>query len=146
VSTEKTKRPASHEVWRTWFPVVLFTSLVIWVTSNGYKFSYDDAYITFRVAENFATGQGLAYNVGRPDLGTTAPGYALLLVFVHRPFDFVALPELSGLISGVSLLTICLSLYFIGQQSHHRIAGLAPALFTAVNPVGYSPSEGRCSP
>jgi hypothetical protein len=43
---------------------------------------YDDAFITYRYAENFAAGAGLVYNVGapwEPVLGTTTPLYALLL-------------------------------------------------------------------
>jgi hypothetical protein len=40
----------------------------------------DDAYITFRYARNLAGGLGFVYNSGEPVLGTTTPGYTLLLV------------------------------------------------------------------
>ncbi|MCB9915989.1 MAG: hypothetical protein H6828_12740 [Planctomycetes bacterium] len=43
---------------------------------------YDDAFITYRYAENLAEGRGLTYNPGapwEPVLGTTTPGYAVLL-------------------------------------------------------------------
>ncbi|MCK6448542.1 MAG: hypothetical protein L6Q99_19295 [Planctomycetes bacterium] len=43
---------------------------------------YDDAFITYRYAENLAHGQGLVYNPGapwEPVLGTTTPLYALIL-------------------------------------------------------------------
>jgi hypothetical protein len=43
---------------------------------------YDDAFITFRYARNLAAGAGLVYNPGQPwepILGTTTPGYAVLL-------------------------------------------------------------------
>jgi arabinofuranosyltransferase len=43
---------------------------------------YDDAFITYRYAENFGAGHGLVYNAGadwEPVLGTTTPLYALLL-------------------------------------------------------------------
>jgi arabinofuranosyltransferase len=40
----------------------------------------DDAYITFRYARNLAAGMGFVYNPGAPVLGTTTPGYTLLLV------------------------------------------------------------------
>ena len=39
----------------------------------------DDAFITYRYAANFAQGHGLVYNRGEHVLGTTAPGYAMLL-------------------------------------------------------------------
>jgi hypothetical protein len=39
----------------------------------------DDAHIHFRIAENFASGHGLLYNVGERALATTSPVYAALL-------------------------------------------------------------------
>jgi hypothetical protein len=44
--------------------------------------TYDDAFITYRYAQNLADGAGLVYNPGaawEPVLGTTTPFYALLL-------------------------------------------------------------------
>jgi hypothetical protein len=40
----------------------------------------DDAYITYRYAENLAAGNGFVYNLGERVLGTTTPLFALLLV------------------------------------------------------------------
>ncbi|MEO8276842.1 MAG: hypothetical protein ABI639_11535 [Thermoanaerobaculia bacterium] len=51
--------------------------------------SYDDGYITYRYAQNLAAGRGLVLNPGETVLGTSAPGYALVLAgvaFVLRPF------------------------------------------------------------
>jgi len=48
---------------------------------------YDDAFITYRYAVNLARGDGLVYNPGQvwePVLGTTAPGYAVLLAALVR--------------------------------------------------------------
>ncbi|TET83600.1 MAG: hypothetical protein E3J37_05110, partial [Anaerolineales bacterium] len=39
----------------------------------------DDAYITFRYAQNLLAGNGLVYNPGEAVLGTTTPIYALLM-------------------------------------------------------------------
>ena len=44
-----------------------------------WRFSYDDAFITYRYARHWAAGEGLVYNRGEAVLGTTAPGYALAL-------------------------------------------------------------------
>ncbi len=48
---------------------------------------YDDAFITYRYARNLAEGMGLVYNPGvawEPVLGTTTPGYSVLLAALHR--------------------------------------------------------------
>jgi arabinofuranosyltransferase len=39
---------------------------------------FDDAYITYRYAQNLASGHGLVFNPGEHILGTTSPGHALL--------------------------------------------------------------------
>jgi len=48
---------------------------------------YDDAFISFRYARNLARGLGLVFNPGaewEPVLGTTTPGYTLLLSLLAR--------------------------------------------------------------
>jgi hypothetical protein len=48
---------------------------------------YDDAFITFRYAQNLAHGAGLVFNPGaawEPVLGTTTPGFAVLLAFFAK--------------------------------------------------------------
>ena len=44
----------------------------------------DDAYITFRYAENISDGAGFVYNPGEKVLGTTTPLYTLLLAALHK--------------------------------------------------------------
>jgi hypothetical protein len=44
--------------------------------------TYDDAYITFRYADNLATGLGLIYNSGERVLGTTSPRFAIVLALL----------------------------------------------------------------
>lgn len=46
--------------------------------------SYDDAFITYRFADNWAHGRGLTFNPGETLLGTTAPGWALALGVLAR--------------------------------------------------------------
>jgi len=43
----------------------------------------DDAYITFRYAENLASGLGMVYNPGERVLGTTTPFFALILAVLR---------------------------------------------------------------
>lgn len=54
------------------------------VALGFWGFSYDDAFITYRYARNWAEGAGLTYNPGETVLGTTAPGWALLLGLLAR--------------------------------------------------------------
>lgn len=66
-------------------------SLVVTVVASRllavYSFPiYDDAFITFRYSQNLADGLGLVFNPGaswEPVLGTTTPGYAVLLAGFH---------------------------------------------------------------
>jgi len=45
------------------------------------QFIADDAFITFRYAENIANGIGFVYNEGERLLGTTTPLFTLILAF-----------------------------------------------------------------
>lgn len=55
----------------------------------------EDALITFRFAENLATGRGFAFNAGEPVLGTTTPAFTLLLAALARLFGVAAIPVLA---------------------------------------------------
>src|SRR5947207_2990070 len=46
---------------------------------NAYSLNTDDAPITFRYAENLATGHGFVYNEGERVLGTSTPLFTLAL-------------------------------------------------------------------
>jgi hypothetical protein len=60
--------------------MLLSAALVIfWAASFSPNLTFDDAYITYRYADNFRHGLGLVYNPGERVLGTTTPLYALLL-------------------------------------------------------------------
>lgn len=64
-----------------------------------YPFTYEDAFITFRYAENLANGFGLVYNLGEHVYGTTAPLFAIILA----AFKLIGIP------CSVSSLTISLA-------------------------------------
>lgn len=57
-------------------------ALAILVASVFAPATYDDGYITYRYADNLLHGRGFAFNPGENVLGTSAPGYALLLALV----------------------------------------------------------------
>lgn len=53
--------------------------ILVWGVWRGPAGAYDDAYITYRYADNLRNGWGLLYNPGEWVLGTTTPLFALLL-------------------------------------------------------------------
>jgi len=69
------------------------------VGSQLLRFSYDDAYITYRYGLNLATGRGFNYNPGEEHLATTTPLYALTLGVLGL-LSPQSIPEIGGAISG----------------------------------------------
>jgi hypothetical protein len=65
-------------------------------------FAGDDAYISFRFAENLASGAGYSFNAGEPTYGSTAPLWVLLMAALHRAGMTIA--------NGAHLLNWCFAL------------------------------------
>ena len=66
-------------------PVVLLLALAALAVAGGFwGVTYDDGYITYRYADRLASGRGLTWNDDARVLGTSAPGYALLLAAFAR--------------------------------------------------------------
>ncbi|MFH1687259.1 MAG: glycosyltransferase family 87 protein [bacterium] len=65
------------------------------VVFHGYTgFTFDDAFITFRYAENLAAGHGFVYNLSERVLGTTSPLFTFLLAglaYLKAPVPLSAL-------------------------------------------------------
>lgn len=107
--------------------------------------AYDDAWITYRYAYNFATGQGLVYNLGERFLGTTAPGYAVLLGALGAVAPS-AIPTLSAVFCVVSLVAAGLALYAFGRTTGHWLGGFVAGAFFIVNPVTIEAFGGEMVP
>lgn len=71
-------------------------------------FSHDDAFITYRYADQWAHGNGLTFNTGEHVLGTSAAGYALLLGLLSRTTGFVGIdvPAWGTILSLAAILLI----------------------------------------
>src|SRR5688500_14582447 len=82
--------------------LIIFAVLIhlAWILHTNYI--EEDAFITFRFAEQLAAGHGFVYNVGEPIYGTTTPLFTILLsvwlrfvsgdvILGARIFDFIAL-------------------------------------------------------
>lgn len=94
---------------------------------------YDDAFITYRYARNLAEGAGLVFNPGaawEPILGTTTPGYALLLAGFAR-FGAELVHVSRGLNVACDLASAGLILSIFGYR---RIAATAAVLCFAALP------------
>ena len=71
-----TQRQIVHPtVWSFAFGALILAGLLLLFGRQG----ADDAYITYRYADNLLAGNGLVYNVGERTLSTTTALYALLL-------------------------------------------------------------------
>jgi hypothetical protein len=83
----------------------------------------DDAYITFRHAQNLASGEGFSFNPGDRLLSTTSPLHALVLAL----FSFSGLTDLPLVavwLSVVSMLVLCASILLIFSQLRQPFTGL----------------------
>ena len=109
---------------------------------------YDDAFITYRYAQNLAAGHGLVFNPGaawEPVLGTTTPGYALLIaaacVVGLQPVPAaLALNTLCDAVSALLLLRLlrarpiaavvaALAFAVIPEIGRISVGGMEPPLF-----------------
>jgi hypothetical protein len=62
----------------------------------------------YRYADQWARGNGLTFNTGEHVLGTSAPGYALLLGFLSRATGFlgIGVPEWETMLSLAAILLL----------------------------------------
>jgi hypothetical protein len=113
-------------------------AVAAWVAYAGGRYSYDDAFITYRMAANLAAGHGFVYNPGEWHLGSTAALYGMLLSALGWLFGPDRIPMLSGAMSSVSMLATGLMLPALGAAdgaAAGRHAGLAAGLLFVASPL-----------
>ncbi len=115
--------------------ISLLAILAAYVGWANFWYAYDDAFITYRVAYNFASGQGLVYNPGEWFLGITTPGLALLLGLGGRLFGAETIPLLGGMISSVSLFAASVALYVFAARHDQPACGLFAGALLIMNPM-----------
>lgn len=137
-------RPVIVQHWQqqsvVTFLIDLFGLLVIvlpavYVSLVNRNNTYDDAFITYRYAYNFATGIGFVYNAGEWLLGTTTPLYGLILGCLGFVFGPDTIPIISGVISGMALLMTGIALYTYGRLHAQPFCGMLAGLFFVTNPL-----------
>jgi arabinofuranosyltransferase len=96
----------------------------------------DDAYITFRYAQNALSGEGLVYNAGEAVLGTTTPLFALSLAALQGLLGWTGLgfPQLAVFVNAIADSLTCALLIMLAARLRWPFAGLAAAMVWAVAP------------
>jgi hypothetical protein len=104
----------------------------------------DDAYITFRYAQNLLNGYGFVYNPGEAVLGTTTPLYALLMAGMGLLFggSQAPFPTLALLVNAIADGLTCWLLIRLAETIGYRRAGLAAAAVWAIAPWSVTFSIG----
>jgi len=97
----------------------------------------DDAFITFRYAQNLIAGNGLVYNPGEWVLGTTTPLYAVLIAAIGSITGGIQAPypEIAVVISAIADAISCLIIIRLSTNLGYRRAGIAAALIWAAAPM-----------
>ena len=97
----------------------------------------DDAFITFRYAQNLLAGNGLVYNPGEWVLGTTTPLYAVLIAAIGSITGGIQAPypEIAIVISAIADAMSCLIIIRLSTNLGYRRAGIAAALIWAAAPM-----------
>ncbi|MBD3402613.1 hypothetical protein GF420_06935 [candidate division GN15 bacterium] len=109
-------------------------TLIIAVTTIAVRLAYqlytgftaDDAFITFRYAENIANGLGFVYNEGQRVLGTTTPLYGLIMA-VASFFKF-PLPGAALVVSLAASATTAVVIYRFAVALRFRLLAFVPVI------------------
>lgn len=125
-----------HRRIRRWSPWIVAALAVAARLVPGPRV-IDDAYITFRYAQNLLLGHGLVFNPGELVLGTTTPIYTLLLTGFSLPLGGPAapFPEIAWLLNSLLDSGSCLLLVALGRKLGSELAGFFAAGLWAVAPM-----------
>jgi len=101
-------------------------SAALWYLRRSGAIQIDDAFITFRYAENLARGRGWVFNPGERLLGTTTPLFCLLLAGLRL---LGLKPTLAAdLLNLTAAVFSSLLIFLIGRESKNRMLGFIAGL------------------
>ena len=104
-------------------------------------FFIDDAYITFRYAENIAAGHGMVFNPGEPVLGTTTPLFAAVLAGLKMLG--IAVTTSARWLGLLSMAGVVLLLQVLAHRSVSLPIAAAMGMCVALHPdAAYMASSG----
>lgn len=122
---------------RFYYLEIIIISLTIFARVVPGPRTIDDAYITFRYAQNIIDGNGMVYNPGERVLGTTTPIYSFTMAIlgsvfggIDAPFPWIAL-----LVNTIADVLTAILLIRLSQSLGHRRAGYATAFIWAIAPM-----------
>lgn len=123
---EDAKNPGRALAAAIFFLALAVFGAALWHMRQSGMLDTDDAYITFRYAENLAAGFGLVYNRGEHVLGTTTPLFCILLSAFR--FLGMSIPLAADLVNLVSAGLCALLVFMIVSKGGSRWLGLSAAL------------------
>jgi len=115
-----------------WFPplFVVAVGLLRWIAGARLGFRpFDDTFISFRYADNLASGLGFVYNPGEHVLGTTTPLWTMVLAtmrLAHVPLETGSLVFSLGA-DAVTAILLCVLLTSLGYPA--KVAAAAAITF-----------------
>jgi hypothetical protein len=120
---QKAKPPARKKYDSTWYWIgywLLAAALIVHVRMViNYDFTQDDAFITFRYAENFLNGHGLVYNIGERVEGFTNFLWTIMMILGGRlGIDYVDFSQILGTAFGLGTIIM---LFLIGYLAENRL-------------------------
>ncbi|MDQ6692885.1 MAG: hypothetical protein M3014_00460 [Chloroflexota bacterium] len=121
--------------WRHVAAVALISLATLAVGLGMWGWTYDDAFIIYRYARNFADGLGMVYNPSEHYLGTSSAGYTLLIAFLYKALPGLDLTVLGSLTSVAGIWVSGTLLYVLGVQARRPFAGLLAGIVTLANPL-----------
>lgn len=94
----------------------------------------DDVFITLRFARNLSEGHGLVFNVGQHYLGTSGPGYAILLGLFGKVVGENNLPLVAECLAGLAIFLTSMGLFIGFNRKGWGMFGFTAGLLYIVLP------------
>jgi hypothetical protein len=121
----------SKELWSlVWMGVALL--ICRWIGSLVLPV-YDDAFVTFRYSRNLAMGNGFVYHPGEWVLGTTSPGFGLLVSLFY--VLGLPMPQMVVVMNIVlDAVVFCITLCTVPKKERQAFGAILGALL-AISPI-----------
>jgi hypothetical protein len=127
VTSRKKKRKKTRAISPIWGWILLAAGLAahIYLVSD-FNFTQDDAFISFRYAENYINDHGLVYNISERVEGYTNFLWTILMILGRvLGIDFIIFSKILGSIFGLGVI---LFLFFLGRFAFGRYSSGTRAL------------------
>jgi hypothetical protein len=137
--------PPGVRSWRPLAVAAILSAAALWAVYVHFATAvvpFDDAYISYRYAENLAAGRGLVYNAGERVFGSSTPLYVLWLTALRLllPGDLAAAAVRTNAIGFVA--AALLAGLLVRRLTDRPLVGVATALALLVNPMLLTLSTG----